>query len=65
MIIERLSILKNYAAMMGMPRLEDLEDMILPGQPMDPTQRQLLERITDLVEGGSLLWLKFKSLVVV
>ena len=37
--------------------------MILPGQPMDPTQRQLFEKIADLVEVGSLSWPEVNSLV--
>ena len=65
MIIERLSVPENHTVTTAVPRLEDLVSMILPGQPMDPTQRQPFEKITDLVEGGSLSWLKFKSLVVV
>ena len=63
MIIERLSIPENHAVTTAMPRLEDLESMILPGQPMDPTQRQLFEKIADLVEVGSLSWPEVNSLV--
>ena len=62
-VIEELSVPKNHAVTTVRPRLEDLELMILPDQPMDPTQRRPFEKIADRVELGTLSWPELKSWV--
>ena len=63
-VIEELSVPKNHAVTTVRPSLKDLELMILPDQPMDPTQRRLFEKIAARVELGTLSWSELKSWVV-